>query len=75
MDERASKGGRARATKLTPEQRSESARHAVRARWGKHKSQQRAIKLTAETVCTTPCFSVSYLILPRPPCTIRSVVD
>jgi hypothetical protein len=29
------KGGPARAAKLTPEQRSESARNAVRARWGK----------------------------------------
>jgi hypothetical protein len=28
------KGGRARAAKLTPEQRSESARKAARARWG-----------------------------------------
>jgi hypothetical protein len=29
------KGGRARANKLTPEQRKESARKAARARWGK----------------------------------------
>lgn len=29
------KGGRARAEKLTPEQRSESARRAARARWDK----------------------------------------
>ena len=29
------KGGRARAEKLTPEQRSEIARKAARARWGK----------------------------------------
>lgn len=32
----AKKGGEARAAKLTPEQRSESARKAVRARWMKH---------------------------------------
>ena len=30
------KGGAARAKKLTPEQRSEAARKAARARWGKH---------------------------------------
>jgi hypothetical protein len=29
------KGGRARAEKLTPEQRSEMARHAARKRWGR----------------------------------------
>lgn len=29
------KGGKARAEKLTPEQRSEIARHAAKARWGK----------------------------------------
>jgi hypothetical protein len=29
------KGGKARATKLTPEQRSESARKAARARWSR----------------------------------------
>jgi hypothetical protein len=29
------KGGKARAAKMTPEQRSESARKAVMARWGK----------------------------------------
>ena len=33
--ERASLGGRARAAKLTAAERSESARRAVRARWGK----------------------------------------
>ena len=33
--ERASKGGRARAAALTPEERTESARNAVRARWAK----------------------------------------
>ncbi len=32
---RSSKGGRARAAKLTPEQRSEAARKAVNARWTK----------------------------------------
>jgi hypothetical protein len=34
------KGGPARAAKLTPEQRSESARRAVQARWGKGLSNQ-----------------------------------
>jgi hypothetical protein len=34
------KGGPARAAKLTPEQRSESARRAVQARWGKGSSNQ-----------------------------------
>ena len=33
MSDRASKGGKARASALTPEQRSESARKAVQARW------------------------------------------
>jgi hypothetical protein len=33
----AKRGGRARAQRLTAEQRSESARHAARARWSKHK--------------------------------------
>lgn len=35
----ASKGGRARASVLTPEQRSEIARNAVRARWAKEKGE------------------------------------
>ena len=34
------KGGPARAAKLTPEQRSESARRAVQARWGKNQGNQ-----------------------------------
>lgn len=34
------KGGPARAAKLTAEERSESARHAVRARWAKTKHEQ-----------------------------------
>ena len=33
--DRASKGGQARAAKLTPEEKSEIARKAARARWGK----------------------------------------
>jgi len=33
------KGGRARAAKLTPEQRSESARKAVQARWAKNRAE------------------------------------
>src|SRR5262245_51883018 len=36
----ASKGGKARAERLTPEQRSEIARHAVQARWAKTKQGQ-----------------------------------
>lgn len=35
----ASKGGKARAKKLTPEERSEIARKAVKARWAKAKSK------------------------------------
>ena len=34
-EERAAKGGTARAAKLTPEERSEIARKAAAARWGK----------------------------------------
>ena len=34
------KGGKARAAKMTPEERSESARKAVNARWAKKKRQQ-----------------------------------
>ena len=30
------KGGRARAAKMTPEERTEAARRAARARWGNH---------------------------------------
>jgi hypothetical protein len=36
----ASKGGKARAEKLTPEQRSASARKAARARWAKRKREE-----------------------------------
>ena len=35
LEERAAKGGTARATKLTPEERSAIAKKAARARWGK----------------------------------------
>lgn len=35
LEERAAKGGTARAAKLTPEERSAIARRAARARWGK----------------------------------------
>ena len=37
----ASKGGKARAKKLTPAQRSESARKAVKARWAKIKREKK----------------------------------
>ena len=35
------KGGKARAEKMTPEERSESARKAAKARWAKKKQQQK----------------------------------
>ena len=38
-EERAAKGGAARAAKLTPEERSEIARKAARARWGQPDSK------------------------------------
>jgi len=38
----ARKGGKARARKLTPEQRSEIARRAVQARWAKEKKKQKS---------------------------------
>jgi hypothetical protein len=41
------KGGLARAAKLTPAQRSESARHAVLARWGRT-DKRRSPKLSAK---------------------------
>lgn len=34
------KGGRARANRMTPEERSESARRAVQARWAKQKARE-----------------------------------
>jgi hypothetical protein len=40
------KGGKARAKRMTPEQRAESARKAVEARWAKQKAELR--ELTAE---------------------------
>jgi hypothetical protein len=42
------KGGPARAAKLTPEQRSESARRAVQARWGKGLSNQKQAESQSE---------------------------
>ena len=38
-EERASKGGKARAEKLTPEERSEIARKAAKARWEKSEEE------------------------------------
>jgi hypothetical protein len=35
-----SKGGKARAKKMTPEERSESARKAAKARWAKKRQQE-----------------------------------
>jgi len=34
------KGGPARAAKMTPEQRSEAARHAINARWARVRAEQ-----------------------------------
>jgi hypothetical protein len=39
----ARKGGKARAKNLTPEQRSESARKAVEARWAKQRAELKAL--------------------------------
>jgi hypothetical protein len=47
------KGGPARAAKLTPEQRSESARRAVQARWGKELRKQANEANPATTTSTT----------------------
>jgi len=47
------KGGPARAAKLTPEQRSESARRAVQARWGKELRAQANEAKPAATVDTS----------------------
>jgi hypothetical protein len=44
------KGGPARAAKMTPEQRSESARKAVRARWTKAKKSSSHIARTAKEI-------------------------
>jgi hypothetical protein len=44
-------GGPARASKLTPEQRSESARKAVQARWAKYKKTK---KLASTSLPDTP---------------------
>lgn len=49
--ERASKGGKARAAKMTPEQRSASARKAVNARWAKVRAAQ-VPTVTADTFTT-----------------------
>ena len=40
----ARKGGKARAKKLTPEQRSEAARKAVQARWAKARREKAAAR-------------------------------
>ena len=51
------KGGKARAAKMTPEQRSESARKAVQARWAKVKAkadtERRPPEELPETAITT----------------------
>ena len=45
---RAAKGGRARAEALTPEQRSESARRAVTARWAKTRAPAPEVSVTVD---------------------------
>jgi hypothetical protein len=47
------KGGPARAAKLTPEQRSESARKAVQARWSKVKKEESGEAAAATSVLGT----------------------
>ncbi len=37
------RGGKARAAKLTPQQRSESARKAIKARWAEHKKTMKRL--------------------------------
>ena len=49
ITERASKGGKARAESLTPEERSESARRAVKARWAKARGNGPTIGLTVSS--------------------------
>ena len=46
------KGGPARAAKLTPEQRSESARKAVQARWAKAKPMNSAVNAADYAILT-----------------------
>ncbi len=55
-NERASQGGHARAAKLTPEQRSASARKAVNARWAKARRQ----KTYTATVSNAHALTYSY---------------
>ncbi len=47
MDDRTSKGGKARAASLTPEQRSEAARRAVQSRWRKAAQVSTAMTFSA----------------------------
>ena len=47
------KGGPARAAKLTPEQRSESARRAVQARWARRNKGRMVVKKTGKTSAKT----------------------
>lgn len=57
--ERASKGGYARAAKLTPEQRSTSARNAVNARWAKKRTP--LLAQTETVTLHTPTFTFSWI--------------
>ena len=49
LTKRASKGGKARAESLTPEERSESARRAVNARWAKARGDGPTVVVTASS--------------------------
>ena len=51
----ASKGGKARAAKMTSEERSAAARKAVQARWAKTQ-----LTYTTETVSTVPTFTLTW---------------
>lgn len=44
------KGGSARAKKMSPEERSESARKAVEARWAKERAESEALKQNANAL-------------------------
>jgi hypothetical protein len=59
FEERGLKSGPARAAKMTPEERSESARKAVLARWEKAKAK------TAQPVATVNCTFIDRRPFPK----------
>ncbi len=61
----AGKGGRARAAKLTPEQRRESARKAVQARWAKVKESGRIASKTVSGASLVTSKKALHLCLKR----------